>query len=87
VAQKVEESHSSVAQTVSGFGSEIQKLNGIGKVPKFFKTDFGFLVAVILFLVSILTPYYLIKMDIAILYEKISNIKSAIHIVNRTFLF
>ncbi len=69
----VESSHQSVAKSVSGFGSEIQKLNGIGRIPKFFKTDFGFLVAVLLFLVSILTPYYLIKIDIAVIFEKLNT--------------
>ena len=89
VKETVLESHHAIAQVQSNQYAKIdlklqenlkgiEGLNGFGKIYKFLRTDMGFLVAFTTFIISVLTPYYLIKNDIALIYERVSNVTTSV---------
>ena len=74
IREVVAESHQAIAEVQSSSLAEIKKMNGIGRLPKFIKTDSGFLIALIIFITSIITPVFLIRQDIALLQNDLKNI-------------
>ena len=72
VTKQDRETHSNQLKYVS---NSLENLNGYGKVYKVLKTDFGFTVALITFLVSVLSPYFLIKNDISLINLNVNNVK------------
>lgn len=56
-------------------GNIYDNMNGYGRIYKFLKKDIGFVVAVGTFLISILSPYFLIKNEISLMNLNITNIK------------
>lgn len=79
VREVVTESHQVVAKAQSDNLAEIKKLNGIGKIPKWFKSDFGALIAIVVFLTGILGPYFLIKQDIALIMQDVETVKESLN--------
>lgn len=53
-------------------------VNGYGRVYKFLKKDIGFVMALITFLLSVLSPYFLIKNDISLINLNVNNMKEDI---------
>lgn len=70
--KKTLESHSQQLGTI------YSSVNGYGKVYKFLKKDIGFVMALITFLLSVLSPYFLIKNDISLINLNINNMKEDI---------
>lgn len=75
VREVVSESHQSIAAVQSNMFSQIDKnLNGHGKISKLIRTDVGATIALIVFISSIITPYFLIKTNIAVIDYKLDNV-------------
>lgn len=49
-------------------------LNGYGKMWKALRTDVGLTIVVISFIMAIVTPYFLIKTDIALINQKLDRV-------------
>jgi len=65
-----------------------KSLNGYGRGWKLLKTDIGFFIAMITFLISIIAPYFLIRTDIAVMNEKLDTVIKEVSIIqssNKTF--
>jgi ABC-type uncharacterized transport system permease subunit len=73
IREVVAESHMAVSKNVSEIGSEVQKLNGHGRLAKLLRTDLGLLMAVLSFLAMVLSPYFMIKTDIELIRQDVSD--------------
>jgi len=82
VREVVMESHQAVALVQSkqyqAINDNLTQLNGFGKLAKFIRTDIGVAMSVLLFLVSVLAPYFGIKNDISLIQNDMHYIKSAV---------
>src|SRR5574343_163618 len=52
----------------------LANLNGHGRLWKLLKTDIGALVGLIVFITSVIAPYFLIKTDIEVINLKLDNV-------------
>lgn len=48
-------------------------LNGDGRLYKYLKTDVGAIIGLIIFITSILAPYFIVKQDIALINQKLDG--------------
>ena len=82
VDNRIYESHSALSQVQSqhygAIKENLDKLNGYGKIYRFIKKDIGLGISIILFIVSIVSPYFLIKSDIALIRQDVGYIKEQI---------
>lgn len=72
-------SHTSISKVQSQQYQELNhSLNGYGRVYKFLKTDIGFIVGFVTFILSIVTPYFALKTDIAIIKNDFDNLSGSL---------
>lgn len=68
VSKQDRETHSNTLQSIE------KSLNGYGRLWKLLKTDIGAVIALIVFIVSVIAPYFLIRTDIAVMSEKLDTV-------------